>query len=145
MMSFARNGLFLVLIIMLSVSLSTYANAQMLLSPLYQLRSGIMIQDIKCIEGMQLVLKAEDNSPACVNASTAQELVKRGWAENSPIPVTSNNESNQGAMFNKPGNILISDQFNNRVVEIDPSTKDIAWSFGSGNPSLCNPGPGAII
>ena len=142
-MSFARNGLFLVLIIMLSVSLSTYANAQMMLSPLNQLKSGIMIQDIKCIEGMQLVLKAEDKSPACVNPLTAQELLKRGWAENAPLPVTSNNS--QGVMFNKPGNILISDQFNNRVVEIDSSTKEIAWSFGSGDPSLCNPGPGALI
>ncbi len=50
-----------------------------------------------------------------------------------------------GDMFNKPGNILISDQFNNRVVEINPSTKDIVWSFGSGNSTLCNPGPVAII
>src|SRR5579864_9244663 len=48
-------------------------------------------------------------------------------------------------VFNKPGNILISDQFNNRVIEVNPVTKDIVWSFGSGNSSLCNPGPGAII
>jgi outer membrane protein assembly factor BamB len=47
--------------------------------------------------------------------------------------------------FNKPGNILITDQFNNRVIEIDPQTKQIVWSFGSGNGKLCNPGPGAII
>ena len=33
--------------------------------------------------------------------------------------------------FNEPGNILISDQFNNRVIEIDPSGK-IVWSFGIG-------------
>src|SRR5579859_6790695 len=41
-------------------------------------------------------------------------------------------------------NVLITDQFNNRVIEVDRS-KHIVWSFGSGNPSLCNPGPGAII
>jgi hypothetical protein len=46
--------------------------------------------------------------------------------------------------FNQPGNILISDQFNNRVVEIDPD-KHIVFEFGSNNPTLCNPGPGAII
>ena len=51
----------------------------------------------------------------------------------------------QGDMFNKTGNILITDQFNNRVIEVNPVTKDIVWSFGSGDPSLCNPGPGAII
>ena len=33
--------------------------------------------------------------------------------------------------FNRPGNILIADQFNNRVVEIDQSGK-IVWSFGLG-------------
>jgi hypothetical protein len=33
--------------------------------------------------------------------------------------------------FNKPGNILIADQFNNRVIEINP-TGNILWSFGRG-------------
>jgi hypothetical protein len=33
--------------------------------------------------------------------------------------------------FNKAGNILIADQFNNRVIEINPSGK-IVWSFGRG-------------
>src|SRR5712691_5196090 len=46
--------------------------------------------------------------------------------------------------FNAPGNVLISDQFNNRVIEVDRQ-HNIVWSFGSGNPTLCNPGPGAII
>ena len=47
--------------------------------------------------------------------------------------------------FNVPGNVLVSDQFNNRVVEIDPATNTIVWSFGSNDPSACNPGPGTII
>jgi hypothetical protein len=47
--------------------------------------------------------------------------------------------------FNQPGNLLITDQFNNRVIEIDPSSKSIVWSFGSGNSQTCNPGPGAMI
>ncbi|MGA2280497.1 MAG: hypothetical protein ABSG80_09370 [Verrucomicrobiota bacterium] len=33
--------------------------------------------------------------------------------------------------FNKPGNILISDQFNNRVIEVSPNG-NIVWSFGLG-------------
>ena len=33
--------------------------------------------------------------------------------------------------FNKAGNILIADQFNNRVIEISPNG-DIVWSFGLG-------------
>lgn len=47
--------------------------------------------------------------------------------------------------FNTPGNVLITDQFNNRVIEVDPTTMKIVWSFGSNDPSLCNPGPGTII
>jgi hypothetical protein len=39
--------------------------------------------------------------------------------------------SNQSRHFNRPGNILISDQFNNRVIEADPSG-NIVWSFGLG-------------
>lgn len=49
-----------------------------------------------------------------------------------------------GSGFDAPGNILITDQFNNRVIEVDRH-KNLVWSFGSGNPSLCNPGPGSII
>ena len=37
----------------------------------------------------------------------------------------------QSAAFNRQGNILISDQFNNRVIEVAPSG-DIVWQFGQG-------------
>jgi hypothetical protein len=33
--------------------------------------------------------------------------------------------------FNRPGNLLITDQFNNRVIEISPSG-NIVWQFGNG-------------
>lgn len=33
--------------------------------------------------------------------------------------------------FNRKGNVLISDQFNNRVIEVSPTSK-IVWSFGLG-------------
>src|SRR5271169_548312 len=48
-------------------------------------------------------------------------------------------------LFNRPGNLLITDQFNNRVIEVNPLTNAIVWSFGTGNASLCNPGPRSII
>jgi hypothetical protein len=60
------------------------------------------------------------------------------------VGVVHASEPDEGA-FNTPGNLLVTDQFNNRAVEIDPETRAIVWSFGSGNPTLCNPGPGAII
>ena len=35
--------------------------------------------------------------------------------------------------FNRRGNILISDQFNNRVIEVNPETHGIVWKFGDGS------------
>lgn len=48
-------------------------------TPLKQFKSGIAANDVKCKHGLQLVIKAEDNSPSCVKAQTAQRLVERGW------------------------------------------------------------------
>ncbi len=59
-------------------------------------------------------------------------------------PPTSSSATTPSHRFNASGNILISDQFNNRVVEVAPDGH-IVWTFGSGNPTLCNPGPGTII
>jgi hypothetical protein len=50
-----------------------------------------------------------------------------------------------GGAFDTAGNLLISDQYNSRVIEVNPLTDQIVWSFGSGNGSLCNPGPGSVI
>ncbi|AIF49057.1 hypothetical protein [Dyella japonica] len=40
------------------------------------------------------------------------------------------------------GNILIADQFNNRVVEINPATHRVLWKFGNGSDV---PGPHSIV
>ena len=37
--------------------------------------------------------------------------------------------------FNAKGNVLISDQFNNRIIEVNPATRNIVWSFGANNSS----------
>jgi hypothetical protein len=39
--------------------------------------------------------------------------------------------ANAGRQFNQFGNILITDQFNNRVIEIDPAG-NIVWHYGNG-------------
>lgn len=39
----------------------------------------------------------------------------------------------QGNTFNTPGNILISDQYNNRVLEVNPLTHRVIWRFGNGS------------
>ncbi len=35
--------------------------------------------------------------------------------------------------FNKPGNILVADRLNHRVIEVDRDTHEIVWQFGHGN------------
>jgi len=42
-----------------------------------------------------------------------------------------NSKAQAPGKFNQPGNILITDQFNNRVIEIDPNG-NIVWQFGNG-------------
>jgi hypothetical protein len=51
-----------------------------ILSPLKQLKSGIAIKDITCNNSLQLVIKAEDGTPACVRPEAASKLILRGWA-----------------------------------------------------------------
>jgi predicted secreted protein len=43
--------------------------------------------------------------------------------------------------FNQPGNILISDQYNNRVIEVDRNG-NILWQFGDEG---VNPGPTSVV
>ena len=51
-------------------------------SPKKQLESGITPEDIICKEGLQLIFKLSDNSPACVTLETAEKLIQRGWGTN---------------------------------------------------------------
>jgi outer membrane protein assembly factor BamB len=50
-----------------------------------------------------------------------------------------------GGGFNAAGNVLITDQFNNRVIEVNPLSGKIVWSFGSNDPNDMTPIAGHII
>jgi hypothetical protein len=39
----------------------------------------------------------------------------------------------QGNGFNTPGNVLISDQYNNRLLEVNPDNHQVVWRFGNGS------------
>jgi hypothetical protein len=58
--------------------------------PLKQFRSGTATKDVTCKEGLQLVIKAEDSSPACVTTNTATALMERGWT----LPYSPNPDHN---------------------------------------------------
>jgi len=47
-----------------------------------------------------------------------------------------------GDHYNKRGNILIADQFNNRVLEVNPRTHEIIWQFGDGSSTA---GPTSVV
>ncbi len=52
-------------------------------TPRKQIANGILPQNVICKEGLQLIFKSKDNSPACVKPQTAAKLVERGWGTNS--------------------------------------------------------------
>lgn len=47
--------------------------------------------------------------------------------------------------FNANGNVLISDQFNNRIIEVNPSTGNIVWSFGANDSTNGTVGPTTVV
>ena len=54
-----------------------------LLAPLKQSKLGVPSDKIECRSNLQLIIKSEDNSTACVTQQTAQILVERGWTRTS--------------------------------------------------------------
>jgi len=55
-------------------------NCQAEMAPLMQYKQGILIENISCKRGLELVVKNSDNMPACLTSSSAKILVDRGWA-----------------------------------------------------------------
>jgi len=49
------------------------------MSPRMQVKQGIVSSDVICKDGLELVFKNSDNSPACVKPATAEKLMERGW------------------------------------------------------------------
>lgn len=84
---------------------ATSIYSQTIQPPLIQYRSGINEKNIMCNLGLQLIFKAEDNSPACVKPNTAQKLLDRGWTKSiSIISETSSNLQCDGTVI-PPGSV----------------------------------------
>lgn len=60
-------------------SMLNSTQSQTVSSPLEQSRFGIDSHDIVCKQNLQLVMKSEDGSPACIRSDTVSKLVERGW------------------------------------------------------------------
>jgi len=72
------------------------------------------------------------SSITCFAASAVTILAGMAW----PC-VIARGQSDEGR-----AHILISDQFNNRVIEIDPETHKVVWTFGNGSDQ---PGPHSVV
>lgn len=60
---------------------SAYGERPSLQSPLRQVMLGVPLQSILCNEGLELILKSIDGSPACVKPETKEILIEKGWAK----------------------------------------------------------------
>jgi hypothetical protein len=63
-------------------------------------------------------------------AAPAEQKLSSGSAQALALGSPALAENSDGE-FNAPGNCLIADQFNNRVIEVDPDGT-IVWQFGKG-------------
>jgi hypothetical protein len=49
------------------------------MSPRQQITNGVLPENVVCADGLMLIKKISDDSPACVKLQTARKLVERGW------------------------------------------------------------------
>ena len=119
--------------------------------PLEQFKSGIKAEDVKCILGFELVIKTENNSPACVELETAQKFVDRGWATqiipnvlNSETIVTipANSSISSSGLTFSPSTVQVVIGVNNTVewINMDGPMNDITSDTGSFETSLISHG-----
>jgi len=49
--------------------------------PLKQISDGIKPKNVICNEGLQIILKSNNNFPACVKPDSVEKLIKRDWGK----------------------------------------------------------------
>lgn len=74
----------LVIFVMLMIEIETVngqtnPNVTIFSTPLKQLHMGTSAEGVKCNQDLQLVIKSEDGSPACVKDTSIGRLVRQGW------------------------------------------------------------------
>jgi thiol-disulfide isomerase/thioredoxin len=60
----------------------------MMNTPMYQIKHGVSMHDVKCATGFSLIFKASDGLPACVKPSSVSILVTRGWTQGEAMGMT---------------------------------------------------------
>ncbi len=84
------------------ITIPSYAKSQ-ILSPFKQVQQGVHVLDVRCSDGMVLILKSETVMPFCVDVSSVNTLIARGWAI-MPSEMTVNQSLNTNGNFSKVKN-----------------------------------------
>lgn len=134
-MYFSSKAIFLVLIVLASVLVMPLTFAQMAPvattePPKKQIEQGLSADQIRCNEGLELIKKLTDSSPACVRPQTAQKLVERGWGvkfqpnlqENGTLVVLSEGQ--------REGPLLVQKIFSDSIQGLDFREYPLATNVG---------------
>ena len=107
--------------------ISTFSSIAYFPSPLIQISQGVNPSNVTCTEGKALVLKQSNGLPACVNPTSIEKLITRGWA----IHVLPDyvNENNNSEIFTL-GTYLITSEM---VTYFDTTSGYLAKPVDDGN------------
>ena len=72
------------------------------LPPAKQIKLGNFLEFIRCNQGLELIFKSNDNSPACVKSSSIEKLIERGWAIQQSIDSSNISESDVSYTLKAP-------------------------------------------
>ena len=115
-----------------------------LFPPLKQLKSGIPIGELTCMQGFSLVIKSEDNFPACVKPETAAKLVARGWTP-SIVAITqpdSEPGQNQIVTLEQNGQTINLHKGQNFLLKLG---KDFEWNIAIDNQTVVSRVPNIMV
>ena len=78
------NLLFLLIVISSSLLIAEAGAIVHFPPPLKQVSEGILPENVTCSEGFSLIIKTANASPACVNQTSLEKLILRGWGMKIP-------------------------------------------------------------
>ncbi len=116
-----------------------------LLPPLKQLKSGISHGELTCMQGFSLVMKSEDNSPACVKSDSISKLVARGWALSvsyTQSDLGTGNDQNQIVTLGQNGQTIQMHKGNNFLLKLG---KDFDWNISLDNQTVVSRVPNIMV
>jgi plastocyanin len=121
------------------------------MSPMQQYTHGTTAKGVRCSNGLVLVIKTEDKTPACIRYTTANVLIERGWAmqtdltmsslESTVIIPTNSSDTRYGFDFT-PSIVKVVIGTNNTVrwINLDSVANDITSNTGSFESGLIESG-----